>query len=149
MRAVESDVPERSAVRAPVIDPPDRPGTRLKLGDVRHLSRTVALEPWHPHWPKPARLLRRPERVDHVMAELPDHAPRRFTWRGQAHSIVHADGPERIHGEWWKRESETHSIRDYFRVEDEQGRRYWLFRKGDGERSATGDLSWYVHGVFG
>ncbi|MDF7776198.1 DNA polymerase Y family protein [Sphingomonas sp. AOB5] len=149
MRAVESDVPERSAARGPVLDPPERPGARLKPGDVRHLSRNPMLEPWHPHWPKPARLLRRPERIDHVLAELPDHAPRRFTWRGATHRIVRADGPERVHGEWWKRRSETHSVRDYFRVEDDEGHRYWLFRKGDGERGVTGDLSWYLHGIFG
>jgi len=149
MRAVESDVPERSAARAPVIDPPERGGQRPKPDDVGQLQRGVALDPWHPLWPKPARLLPRPERIDHVMAELPDHAPRRFTWRGRAHRIVHADGPERIHGEWWKRDAERDSIRDYFRVEDEEGHRYWLFRSGDGERAVTGDLSWYLHGVFG
>ncbi len=57
--------------------------------------------------------------------------------------------PERIQGEWWRRDAERMSVRDYFRVEDETGRRYWLFRSGDGERAATGDLSWYLHGVFG
>jgi protein ImuB len=148
-RPVESDVPERSVARTGVLDPPDRARPRGKADDVRKLDRNPALHPWHPEWPKPTRLLRRPERLDHVMAELPDHAPRRFTWRGTPHSVVRADGPERVHGEWWKRSSETHSVRDYFRVEDEAGCRYWLFRKGDGERAATGDLSWYLHGVFG
>jgi protein ImuB len=149
MRPVESDVPERATARMAVLDPPERRGARIKAGDVRLLDRNPMLAPWHPHWPKPARLLHRPERLDHVMAELPDHAPRRFTWRGRAHRVVRADGPERIHGEWWKRAEETHHVRDYFRVEDEEGRRYWLFRRGDGERDVTGDLSWYLHGVFG
>ncbi|HEY0621691.1 DNA polymerase Y family protein [Sphingomonas sp.] len=149
MRAVESDVPERSAVRTAVLDPPERGGARPKIDDVGQLDRNPALHPWHPEWPKPARLLRRPERLDHVIAELPDHAPRRFTWRGQPHRVVRADGPERIHGEWWKRPAEADQVRDYFRVEDDTGRRYWLFRRGDGEQSATGDLSWYLHGVFG
>jgi len=148
-RPVESDVPERAVARAPVLDPPAHAGRRLKPGNVRQLDRNAPLPPWHPEWPKPARLLARPEMLDHVLAELPDHAPRRFTWRGRAHRVVRSDGPERIHGEWWKRAEETHSIRDYFRVEDEEGRRYWLFRRGDGERAATGDLSWYLHGVFG
>lgn len=148
-RPVESDVPERSATRMEVLDPPTRGGARAKLDDVHQLDRNPALHPWHPEWPRPARLLRRPERLDHVLAELPDHAPRRFTWRGSPHRVVRADGPERVHGEWWRRQSEIHSVRDYFRVEDEQGRRYWLFRKGDGERAVTGDLSWYLHGVFG
>lgn len=149
MRPVESDVPERASARMAVLDPPARAGARLKAEDVRQLDRNPLLAPWHPHWPKPARLLPRPERLDHVMAELPDHAPRRFTWRGRLHKVVCADGPERIHGEWWKRAGEIHYIRDYFRVEDEEGRRYWLFRRGDGERGVTGDLSWYLHGVFG
>jgi protein ImuB len=148
-RPVESDVPERSVARMAVLDPPERAGQRLRADAVDQLDRNPALHPWHPEWPKPARLLRRPELLDHVIAELPDHAPRRFTWRGQSHRVVHADGPERIHGEWWKRAAEMHHIRDYFRVEDDAGRRYWLFRKGDGERAVTGDLSWYLHGVFG
>jgi protein ImuB len=149
MRPVESDVPERSSARAPVLDPPERGGLRGRRDDVRQLDRNPPLPPWHPGWPRPARLLARPERLDHVMAELPDHAPRRFTWRGRPHRVVRADGPERIHGEWWRRDAERASVRDYFRVEDEAGRRYWLFRSGDGERPVTGDLSWYLHGVFG
>jgi protein ImuB len=149
MRPVESDVPERAVARMAVLDPPERGAMRAKIDDIRQLDRNPALHPWHPGWPKPARLLARPERLDHVMAELPDHAPRRFTWRGCSHQVIHADGPERIQGEWWKRDAERMSVRDYFRVEDEAGRRYWLFRAGDGERAVTGDLSWYLHGVFG
>ena len=148
-RPVESDVPERSVARAPALDPPARPGTRMKPDDVRQLDRSGDTPAWHPDWPRPARLLARPERVDDVVALLPDQPPRRFTWRGTAHRVVRADGPERITGEWWRDRAETHSVRDYFRVEDEQGRRYWLFRRGDGERGVTGDLSWYLHGVFG
>ncbi len=149
MRPVESDVPERSTAALPPLDPPEREAPPLKADDVRQLDRHAPLPPWHPDWPRPIRLLRRPERLDHVVAALPDQPPRRFTWRGERHEVVHADGPERIHGEWWKRAAETHATRDYFRVEDERGRRYWLFRQGDGERSVTGDLSWYLHGLFG
>ncbi|MCW3834984.1 Y-family DNA polymerase [Sphingomonas canadensis] len=146
---VESDVPERSVTRASPLDPPGQPQPPMKPDDVRRLDRAGPLPPWHARWPRPARLLTRPERLDHVLAELPDQPPRRFTWRGVAHRVVRADGPERVHGEWWKRLSEVHGSRDYFRVEDEAGRRYWLFRRGDGERAETGDLSWYLHGVFG
>ncbi|WP_448662938.1 DUF6504 family protein [Sphingomonas sp. CJ20] len=148
-RPVESDVPERSVAPTGVLDPPARAAARLRADDVRGLNRAVEMPPWHPDWPRPARLLRRPERVEGVVALLPDQPPRRFTWRGQTHRVVRADGPERIHGEWWRSRAEMHSIRDYFRVEDEAGRRYWLFRRGDGERAVTGDLGWYLHGVFG
>jgi len=125
--ARESDVPERSVARIAPLAP--------------------AAE-W-PAWPRPVCLLSPPERVENVMALLPDQPPRRFTWRGRAYRIVRADGPERIHGEWWRRAGEAEAVRDYFQVEDEAGARFWLYRRGDGVDPATGDLSWYLHGVFG
>jgi protein ImuB len=125
--AVESDVPERSVERAGPLD---------------------AVAAW-PKWPRPVRLLSPPERVDNVVALLPDQPPRRFTWRGRAYRVARADGPERIHGEWWKRSAEAEGVRDYFQVEDEEGARFWLYRRGDGVDQRTGDLSWYLHGVFG
>jgi protein ImuB len=125
--AVESDVPERSVRRVGPLDAPAG---------------------W-PQWPRPVRLLSPPERLDNVMALLPDQPPRRFTWRGRAYRVRQADGPERIHGEWWKRRAEAEAVRDYFQVEDEAGQRFWLFRRGDGEDPRSGDLSWYLHGVFG
>ena len=146
---LESDVPERALHRVAALDPPARLLQRLKKDDVRRLDTRATDHPWHVRWPRPSRLLRRPELLDHVMAELPDHAPRRFTWRGQTHRIVRADGPERIGGEWWRRPSERHVVRDYFQVEDDVGQRFWLFRRGDGERSETGDLGWFIHGSFG
>ena len=147
--AVESDVPERSVGGAAALDPPAHAAPVLARDDVRRLDARGVDHPWHPRWPRPARLLRRPEPVDNVMAELPDHWPRRFTWRGVTHAIVRGDGPERITGEWWRRVAERDSVRDYFQVEDAEGRRFWLFRRGDAQRAVTGDLSWYVHGTFG
>ncbi|MBB3695383.1 DUF6504 family protein [Sphingomonas sp. BK580] len=148
-RAVESDVPERSVASAAPLDPPERAAPTLRRDDVRRLDTRAADHPWHPRWPRPTRLLRRPEPLDHVLAELPDQPPKRFTWRGESHVVVRGDGPERIAGEWWRRRGERDAVRDYYQVEDEAGRRYWLFRRGDGERGATGDLSWYMHGTFG
>ena len=126
--AVESDVPERS---------------------VRRVAPLEAVEDWPREWPRPVRLLVRPEPVDKVIAELPDQPPMRFSWRGQMHRVRKADGPERIHGEWWKRAAEVDAVRDYFQVEDEDGARFWLFRSGDGVDGRTGDLRWFMHGVFG
>ncbi|WP_347091540.1 DNA polymerase Y family protein [Sphingomonas parapaucimobilis] len=124
---VESDVPERA---------------------VRRWSPLAAPTGW-PSWKRPVRLLSRPEPLVGVLALLPDAPPRRFTWRGKIHAVVAGDGPERIHGEWWRRDGEVWAVRDYFRVEDERGARFWLFRRGDGVEPATGDLSWYLHGLFG
>lgn len=128
MTAVESDVPERSSAR---IGPLDEPAT------------------WPSDWPRPVRLLTRPERVDKVLAELPDQPPLRFSWRGKTYRVRKADGPERIFGEWWRRNGEADAVRDYFQVEDEGGARFWLFRRGDGLDPKSGDLSWWMHGLFG
>ena len=125
--AVESDVPERSC---------------------RRIGPLAAPLSWPP-WPRPVRLLSPPERLANVVALLPDQPPRRFTWRGRRHVVARADGPERIHGEWWRRRSEDHRVRDYFQVEDQKGARFWLYRRGDGEDPRTGDLAWYLHGLFG
>lgn len=123
----QSDVPERAVRRlGPLSDP----------------------EGW-PAWKRPVRILRRPEMLTHVVALLPDHAPRRFTWRGKPYRVTAGDGPERIHGEWWRTDRELWAVRDYFRVEVEGGQRFWLFRRGDGVVPETGDLSWYLHGLFG
>ena len=147
-RPVESDVPERAVARMPALDPPARAAAAPGRDDVRRLDTRAPEHPWQPRWPRPARLLRRPEPLDHIMAELPDLPPRRFTWRGMRHVVVRADGPERIAGEWW-RGDQPHAVRDYFQVEDEAGERFWLFRRGDGERAETGDMRWYLHGRFG
>ena len=125
---VQSDVPERSVGRAEPLD---------ALGGVA----------WPAHLPRPVRLLDPPEPVE-VIAALPDNPPASFTWRQVRHRVRHADGPERIAGEWGRRSGEVSALRDYFRVEDADGRRFWLFRRGDGVDPMTGDMRWFVHGLF-
>src|SRR3546814_3081918 len=73
---------------------------------------------WSGDWPRPPRLLDRPELIETV-ALLPDHPPVSFTWRGVRRRVKRADGPERLFGEWWKRDAELVAVRDYFRVEDD------------------------------
>lgn len=106
---------------------------------------------WDDNLPRPARMLDPPEPVD-VTAMLPDHPPALFIWRGQRYRIARGDGPERLHGEWWLGKGHEadvpHSVRDYFQVETTEGGRYWLFRLGDGERSLTGPMRWFIHGAF-
>ncbi|RYG89841.1 MAG: DNA polymerase Y family protein [Alphaproteobacteria bacterium] len=122
----------------------------------RSISLIPALEPaapgaWDGDMPRPARMLNRPEPID-VIALLPDEAPRLFIWRGKRFRVTQGDGPERLHGEWWREhgvEGELPlSVRDYYQVETETGGRYWLFRLGDGEHNATGSMRWFIHGAF-
>ena len=126
---VPSDVPERSVQKIAPLAPPADAG-------------------WPDHWPRPARLLANPEPIETV-ALLPDHPPVTFTWRGVRRRVKRADGPERVFGEWWKRDAELIAVRDYFRVEDDAGERFWIFRAGDGEDAATGSQRWFMHGIFG
>jgi len=129
MAPVPSDVPERSVTRVAPMAP-------------------TAGVTWPEHWPRPSRLLTRPEVID-AMALLPDHPPAWFSWRGVRHRVRRADGPERVFGEWWKGDAEMSAVRDYFRVENDTGERFWIFRAGDGEDAATGSHRWYLHGIFG
>src|SRR5436190_3921277 len=105
-------------------------------------------EEWGEGAPMPARpllLLERPEAAD-VLAVVPDGPPRHFRWRGVLHQVAEAQGPERITPEWWRRTAER--TRDYYVVEDVEGRRFWLYRAGLYGRGGP-TPQWFVHGVFG
>jgi protein ImuB len=123
----------------------------------RAVRRVPPLPVSQPSWvndpaaPRPIRLLRRPEEIE-VIAPVPDDPPIRFSWRGVAHRVRAAAGPERIAAEWWRgrragKRPETDLVRDYYRVEDSDGARFWIFRAG----LHTEDRMprWYLHGLFG
>jgi len=93
--------------------------------------------------PRPLLLLERPEPAD-VLAVVPDGPPRHFRWRGVLHQVAEAQGPERIAPEWWRRTAER--TRDYYLLEDAQGRRFWLYRAGLYGQGVI--PQWFVHGVF-
>jgi len=122
----------------------------------RSVDRPAALAPshdaaWDDDLPRPARMLARPEPVD-VIALLPDDAPRMFVWRGRRFAVTRGDGPERLHGEWWRdggvEGEQPYTVRDYYQVETATGGRYWLFRLGDGVNPSTGTMKWFIHGAF-
>jgi protein ImuB len=130
---VESHVPELSVGRArPLGAPPSE------------------ARPWDREAPRPVRLFRRPEPVEQVIALTPDDPPSQFRWRGQVHRVRRAEGPERIGEEWWKGGIDDVSVghvRDYYRVEDQDGSRFWLFRAGLYEPGQP--AKWWLHGLFG
>lgn len=98
-------------------------------------------------FPRPLLLFTTPEPVT-AISVAPDSPPVRFEWRRITHRVARADGPERIAPEWWRlREGESRQTRDYYRVEDEAGRRYWLYRDGLYEREGDSPR-WFIHGVF-
>ena len=96
---------------------------------------------------RPLKLLDRPEPIT-VLYATPDGYPRSFRWRGQVHEVARAEGPERIAPEWW-REKSTVRLRDYYRIEDEVGRRYWIYRHGLIGDGRGGMPEWYLQGLCG
>jgi protein ImuB len=113
----------------------------------RHVSKID-----HPDLPPPARrptrpliLLERPEPID-AIAQVPDSPPSRFRWRKVMYEVTRSEGPERIACEWW-RDGRAAKTRDYFRIEDTHGYRFWLFRHGLYERETTRP-NWFMHGLF-
>ncbi|MEM7568396.1 MAG: DNA polymerase Y family protein, partial [Pseudomonadota bacterium] len=132
---VESHLPERAIRWEPALhySPPKKP-VQLPLS-----------LPQRPH-----RLFEPPEEID-VTYGVPEDPPRAFTWRRKTHRVAKVEGPERLAPEWWRQGPMTR-LRDYYRVEDDAGRRYWLFRYGrfgDG-RGAFEDAppQWFLHGLF-
>jgi protein ImuB len=137
--------------------------------DTHHPERAVLAVPAQQHlgaalqavWPeradgepplRPLRLFERPEEIK-VIAQVPDGPPARFIWRRATHAVVRAEGPERIAMEWWRPQGSA-LTRDYFRVEDENGLRFWLYRDGLYEREIEQEEgravhpAWFMHGLF-
>lgn len=137
LEPVESHRPERA----------ERPATRATAGRPGRKGLTwTNVRPPAPERARPVRLMRRPEPVE-ATALLPDHPPARFRWRGAEYRVAHAAGPERLAPEWWRADDGGEmATRDYFRLEDGEGRRFWLYREGLAERGEA--PSWFLHGVF-
>jgi len=147
----DSHLPERAAARVPV-------GAPAENGAGREMPRFFPLldppaESKKP--PRPVRLFEPPEPVEAFWL-VPDDPPFHFTWRRRRHLIAQADGPERIAEEWWAEggSGKADAIRDYYRVEDAEGRRFWLFRAGLADGSGAGLAEggrpprWFLHGIF-
>ena len=136
----DSHIPEQAQLALPAIRCPE-PERRSDLWP--------APPPGEPPL-RPLFLFDPPQPVE-VLAEVPDGPPRRFRWRRKLHEVRLYEGPERIAGEWWKRRGGEHPgqgglTRDYFRVEDVRGRRFWIFRHGlYAERPGP---KWFLHGLF-
>lgn len=137
----------------------DRLGSRLGIENVMRASprdthvpeRAMVLKPaaryaeqvWEEAPMRPLLLLPCAEPAE-VTALLPEGPPLQFSWRGVRYTTTHAEGPERLRPEWW-RDLRTRP-RDYYTVEDEDGRRFWLYR--DGPYSGGESPRWFVHGVY-
>jgi len=109
---------------------------------------------------RPLRLLQKPEEIRVPASEIPEGSPKRFRWRRAQFDVHRAEGPERIAMEWWRSVGEPVAqrkasprdqknnpglTRDYFRIETQDGQRFWLYRDGLYGQSAP---RWYLQGLF-
>ena len=131
-RPRDSHIPEQAQLALPAADAAGQPPAEWPIS-----------APGEPPQ-RPLHLFDPPQPIE-VLAEVPDGPPHRFRWRRNFHEVRRFEGPERIAHEWWRREDGL--TRDYYRVEDAHGRRYWIFRHGlyGSEAASPG---WYLHGVF-
>ena len=134
----DSHIPEQAAFDLPL---GDLPLGELALGGGQWPAPAAGEPPW-----RPLQMFDPPQVID-VIAQVPDGPPRRFRWRRRLHDIRAHEGPERIAALWWRRADEAGLTRDYYRIEDMEGRRFWVFRHGlyGAERANPG---WFLHGLF-
>jgi len=143
-QARESHLPERASGWAAAVS---SLGRAKRRGDPERVDCFPWIESGVAMTSRPQRLLDRPEAIDVIYA-TPEGMPRRFVWRRAVHDIARVEGPERIAPEWWRQPGSAR-LRDYYRVEDTAGRRYWIYRDGlvgDGRGGLPG---WFIHGLFG
>lgn len=123
---------------------PEANGVAVPAQDGDFVSQNWALKRQAGDPPRrPLRLLEKAEEISAV-ASVPDGPPVRFRWRQCLHNVARAEGPERIAMEWWR---STGMTRDYFRVETEDGQRFWLYRDGLWEQNGHAPR-WYLQGLF-
>ena len=162
---VESHLPERAVLAVPFAREVARGNT-----ETRKPGKTIDPVPLSVSRPeRPIRLFRSPEPIEVPATEIPEGPPRHFRWRRALHRVVRAEGPERIAAEWWRETIPKFKVkdgedpeevrnrvaameaarltRDYFRVEDAEGRRYWLYRQGLYGMSEKAPR-WFLHGLF-
>ncbi len=95
---------------------------------------------------RPIRILDPAEEV-RVIYAVPEGPPAQFRWRRVLYQSVRQAGPERIAPEWWQDRPGTR-LRDYYKVEVQDGRRFWLYREGLLHDGRGGDPRWFLHGFF-
>ena len=100
-------------------------------------------------WPqnriRPIRLIVPPMHIE-VSTMLPGGSPVQFLLGRQVHRIMRAEGPERLTAEWWSTAPQPWGMRDYYRVEDQQGNRLWIFREMQCAYPPYGPARWFLHG---
>jgi protein ImuB len=142
--AQDSHIPELAGINVPAQSL--RADTDRGGAEFRRFRATAELSP------RPLRLLVKPEPIE-TIASVPDGPPLRFRWRRVLHEVIAAEGPERIEGAWWSEDGgkSKNLARDYFRVEDKSGRRFWIYRAGLYRDTVAGapPPAWFLHGMFG
>lgn len=135
----------------------DRLGMRLGFAEVNRIQVRESYLPEHAvelrpaaasalagaEWPayrvRPIRLIDPPMPVQ-VSILIPGGSPVQFFIGQKQHRIVRSEGPERLTAEWWREPGSRYGTRDYYRIEDDKGFRFWIF--------CDRFEHWFLHGHF-
>jgi protein ImuB len=133
----------------------DRFGMKLGFQEVNRIRVRESLLPEHAvefrpatapqavsaEWPayrvRPVRLADAPMRIE-VSILIPGESPVQFFMGNRKHRIVRSEGPERLTAEWWRDKTSCWDTRDYYRIEDDRGFRFWIFRDSSEQ--------WFLYG---
>jgi protein ImuB len=94
---------------------------------------------WPAYRVRPVRLVDPPMPIQ-VSVVIPGGLPVQFFIGERKHSIVRFEGPERLTAEWWRDHDLRWKTRDYYRIEDDNGFRFWIF--------CDPSNHWFLHGHF-
>ena len=89
---------------------------------------------------RPSILFSQPRRIK-AMTVMPDKPPFWLKWQGKTYSPSKSIGPERIAPEWWGKDNQTFTSRDYFKVQLPSGVWLWIYRE-------LQSSNWFVHGIW-
>jgi protein ImuB len=99
----------------------------------------LASAEWPGYRVRPIRLIDPPMPIQ-VSILIPGGSPVQFFIEQKQHRIIRSEGPERLTTEWWREAHARYGTRDYYRIEDDKGFRFWIFC----DRSEH----WFLHGHF-
>ena len=130
------------AVRIPVPEASYLPERRWRLvSALDYRPRELLFEEHEKALRAPLLLLEEAEPVD-AAAPVVAGPPAWIRWRRSRYSLARAQGPRRIAPEWWR--GDERGGREYWLVEDDRGRCFYLFRK---QRPDEESPRWHVQAL--
>lgn len=154
LEPAESHWPETAvrAVAPHAVSSPSARGAGVQARQAAATQMPAMQMPGAPGTPRPLFLLRRAEPLEIAGPLNEEGCPESLVWRRRRLSLVAGEGPERLLPPWWQPRRAGEAPRDYWRVEDAEGRRWWIYRALESDSPAASaaprPAQWFLHGLF-